>query len=99
MNAFIYRGPGFLQNEVFLAIEDVQRTHGRSQKFIPKDEGPRGFDSTREVELSGKMPAAGDERNNRTLPAFDDDKIERIAPARPLGIRGAAGLLRKDSSL
>src|SRR5262249_42215506 len=56
MHAFIYCRSGLLQNEVFLAIEDVQRTHRRSQKLISKNEGPRSFNGTCEIELSGKMP-------------------------------------------
>ena len=95
MNAFVYRGSGLLQNEVFPAIEDVQRTHRRSQKLIPKDEGARSFDGTSKIKLPSKMPATGDERNNRTLPAFDDDEIKGIAVAGSFGVARAADLLRK----
>src|SRR5215831_9560619 len=98
MNALIYCRSCLLQNEVFLAIEDVQRTHRRSQKLISKNEGPRSFDGTCEIELPGKMPATGDERNNRTLPVFDNDEIERIAVARVVSVGGAADLLRKRRS-
>ena len=98
VNAFIYRGPSLLYDDVFLTTKYVERTYRGGQKLVPKDESASGLDCTCHIELPREMPATGDKRNDRILHAFHNNEIERITVSGAIGVACAAGLLSKSRS-